>query len=63
MRLATNAALPVRRFPGAPVAPRNFENFYFITIPEIVAKMKAQHAHLRGLATDEKNLPKTNVLP
>jgi hypothetical protein len=41
----------------------NFENFYWITIPEIVEKMKAQHAHLWDLATEEKNLPKTNVLP
>jgi len=41
----------------------NFENFYWITIPSVVAAMKAQHEHLWSLATPEQNLPKTNVLP
>jgi hypothetical protein len=41
----------------------NFENFYYITIPHIVAAMKAQHAHLWSLATEENNLPERNVLP
>jgi hypothetical protein len=41
----------------------NFENFYFITIPEVVNAMQAQHDHLYGLATEVENLPKENVLP
>lgn len=41
----------------------NFENFYYITIPHVVDAMKAQHEHLFELATEEKNLPKENVLP
>lgn len=42
----------------------NFENFYYITIPDVVAKMKAQHAHLYDdLATAKEDLPRTNVLP
>lgn len=41
----------------------NFENFYYITIPHVVDAMKAQHDHLYGLATEEANLPKENVLP
>ena len=41
----------------------NFENFYYVTIPHVVAAMKAQHEHLWALATDEADLPKTNVLP
>jgi hypothetical protein len=41
----------------------NFENFYYITIPEIVSAMKSQYEHLWSLATPKENLPKTNVLP
>ena len=41
----------------------NFENFYYVTIPRIVAAMKEQHAHLWSMGTEEENLPKTNVLP
>ena len=41
----------------------NFENFYWIKIPEIVAAMKAQHEHLWSLATPEENLPNKDVLP
>lgn len=41
----------------------NFENFYYVTIPHVVAAMKAQHEHLWSLATEEGNLPKENVLP
>jgi hypothetical protein len=41
----------------------NFENFYFITIPQVVEAMKQQHAHLFELATPSEDLPKTNVLP
>lgn len=42
----------------------NFENFYYITIPHVVAAMKAQHAHLYGdLATAPEDLPATNALP
>jgi hypothetical protein len=41
----------------------NFENFYFITIPQVVEAMKAQHDHLYELATEVENLPKENVLP
>lgn len=41
----------------------NFENFYWITIPHVVAAMKAQHQHLWDLATAEENLPKENLTP
>jgi hypothetical protein len=41
----------------------NFENFYFITIPHVVAAMKEQQKHLFELGTAEENLPTTNVLP
>ncbi len=41
----------------------NFENFYYITVPEIVAAMKQQYEHLWSLASPEEKLPKTNVLP
>ncbi len=41
----------------------NFENFYWITIPHVVEAMKDQHAHLWSLATEEADLPSTNVQP
>jgi hypothetical protein len=41
----------------------NFENFYWISIPEVVAAMKRQHEHLWSLATPEQDLPQTDVLP
>jgi hypothetical protein len=41
----------------------NFENFYYVTIPHIVAAMKAQHAHLWDLGTEQENLPSENVMP
>lgn len=41
----------------------NFENFYYITIPQVVDAMKRQHEHLFELATLPEELPKTNVLP
>ena len=41
----------------------NFENFYWVTIPHVVKAMKEQHQHLWELATEEQNLPKTNILP
>jgi len=41
----------------------NFENFYWVTIPQVVQAMKQQHAHLWSLATPEQNLPATNILP
>jgi hypothetical protein len=37
---------------------KNLENFYYVTVPEIVAKMSAQYDHLyNDLATAEKDLP------
>lgn len=41
----------------------NFENFYFITVPHVVDAMKAQQKHLFDLATQERDLPRENVLP
>jgi hypothetical protein len=41
----------------------NFENFYYITIPEVVARMKEQHEHLWSLATAPEDLPTKNILP
>lgn len=41
----------------------NFENFYFITIPHVVAAMKAQYEHLWALGTAKDDLPSKNVLP
>jgi hypothetical protein len=41
----------------------NFENFYFITVPHVVAAMKEQQKHLFELATASDDLPRTNVMP
>ena len=43
---------------------KNFENFYFITIPEVVEKFKTQYDYVwNELATSESNLPEQQVLP
>jgi hypothetical protein len=43
---------------------KNFENYYFITIPEVVEQFKAQYNHVwNDLATSEKDLPVAQVLP
>ena len=43
---------------------KNFENYYFITIPEIVEKFKKQYDHVwNDLATAEKDLPSVQTLP
>ena len=43
---------------------KNFENYYYITIPEVVEKFKAQYDYVwNDLATAEKDLPVKQVLP
>jgi hypothetical protein len=43
---------------------KNFENYYFITIPEIVEKFKKQYDYVwKDLATAEKDLPSVQALP
>ncbi len=43
---------------------KNFENYYFITIPEVVAKFKKQYDYVwSDLATSEKDLPSVQALP
>ncbi|MBT4791066.1 MAG: hypothetical protein HON90_05805 [Halobacteriovoraceae bacterium] len=43
---------------------RNFENYYFITIPEVVERFKNQYNYVwNNLATAEKDLPNKQVLP
>jgi hypothetical protein len=42
----------------------NWENFYYVTIPDVVEKMGAYHDHLfNDLATAEDDMPETNVQP
>lgn len=42
----------------------NFENFYFITIPQVLEEFDRQYDHLwDGLATKPQNMPRENVLP
>jgi len=41
----------------------NFENFYLITIPHVVAAMKEQQQHLFSLGTAEADLPAEDVAP
>jgi len=42
----------------------NFENFYFITVPEVVERFEQQYEHLFStLATRVDNMPSKNVLP
>jgi hypothetical protein len=42
----------------------NFENFYVITVPEVVARFGEQFEHLYStLATEAHNMPAHNVLP
>ncbi len=42
----------------------NFENYYYITIPEVVAKFKAQYKHVwNDLATAPENMPKEHTIP
>jgi hypothetical protein len=43
---------------------KNFENYYFITIPEVVAKFKKQYNHMfNNLATPYAKLPTTYSNP
>lgn len=43
---------------------KNFENYYYITIPEIVEKFKVQYEYkFNDLATAEKDLPSKMVMP
>jgi hypothetical protein len=43
---------------------KNLENFYFVSIPEVVRAMSKQHDHLfDNLGTAEKNLPREDKLP
>jgi hypothetical protein len=42
----------------------NFENFYYVEIPEVVAAYNKQYDHVwNDLATTDANLPSENVLP
>jgi hypothetical protein len=42
----------------------NWENFYYVTIPEVVEAYRAQYEHLyQGLATRPLDMPTENVLP
>lgn len=41
----------------------NFENFYLIKIPHVVAAMKEQQKHLFALGTKAEDLPKENIAP
>jgi phospholipase D-like protein len=42
----------------------NWENFYYVTIPEVVEKMRTQYEHLyTDLATSPDNMPEKNVQP
>ena len=43
---------------------QNFENYYYITVPEVVEKFKRQYNYKYStLATSEEDLPKTMVMP
>ncbi len=43
---------------------KNFENYYYITIPEVLEKFKTQYDHVwNSLATEQKDLPTVQVLP
>jgi len=42
----------------------NYENFYYITIPEVVSDFADQYEHVwNDLATDYRDLPSRNILP
>ncbi len=42
----------------------NWENFYYITIPEVVEAMQKQYTHVwDDLASKEEDLPSENILP
>lgn len=42
----------------------NWENYYYITIPEVVDAYKDQYEHMwKDLATDEGDLPESNIMP
>lgn len=42
----------------------NFENFYFVQIPEVIEKLNKQYSHLYNkLATSEENLPEKDISP
>jgi phosphatidylserine/phosphatidylglycerophosphate/cardiolipin synthase-like enzyme len=43
---------------------KNWENFYYVTIPEIVDAYKAQYDHMwNDLATASGDMPTENILP
>ncbi len=43
---------------------KNFENYYYITIPEIVEEFKQQYDHVwNDLATKQQDMPKKMVMP
>lgn len=43
---------------------KNFENYYFVKVPEIVEKFKKQYQYVwNELATSEEDLPRAQVLP
>ncbi len=42
----------------------NFENFYYVQIPEVIEKLSKQYSHLfNELATKKEDLPEKDVLP
>lgn len=42
----------------------NFENFYYVEIPEVVAAYNTQYDHVwNDMATADANMPAENVLP
>ncbi len=50
-------------FTGAAFS-KNFENYYYITIPSVVKKFKKQYDYVwNNLATAEKDLPSKEILP
>lgn len=43
---------------------KNWESFYYVTIPEVVQAYRQQHEHLFGkLATAPDRMPTENVMP
>lgn len=42
---------------------KNFENFYLVQIPEVVAAFRAQYVKFWSMATPEEKLPRDMILP
>jgi hypothetical protein len=42
----------------------NFENFYYVTVPEVVARFEEQYEHLFStLGTEALDMPSENIMP